>query len=158
MTGNERELGGPFMLGPWRVRRTGYGAMQLAGDGVFGPPRDRDEALRVLLAVAAAGVNHIDTAQFYGAGTVNDSCWLMPDRAVLHGIRIRTGSLQGGVMTYYGMKRYGTECFIPVRHSSKASPRLAVDFRHAGLASTGPYGMNAAFMRLGRHERGIHVV
>ena len=73
MTGNERELGGPFMLGPWRVRRTGYGAMQLAGDGVFGPPRDRDEALRVLLPVAAAGVNHIDTAQFYGAGTVNAS-------------------------------------------------------------------------------------
>ena len=34
VTGNERELGGPFMLGPWRVRRTGYGAMQLAGDGV----------------------------------------------------------------------------------------------------------------------------
>jgi pyridoxine 4-dehydrogenase len=60
------------MLGPWRVRRTGYGAMQLAGDGVFGLPRDRDEALRVLLAVAAAGVNHINTAQFYGAGTVNE--------------------------------------------------------------------------------------
>jgi pyridoxine 4-dehydrogenase len=72
VTGNERELGGPFMLGPWRVHRTGYGAMQLAGDGVFGPPRDRDEALRVLLAAAAAGVNHIDTAQFYGAGTVNE--------------------------------------------------------------------------------------
>jgi pyridoxine 4-dehydrogenase len=67
-----RELGGSFALGPWRVRRAGYGAMQLAGDGVFGPPRDRDEALRVLLAAAAAGVNHIDTAQFYGAGTVNE--------------------------------------------------------------------------------------
>jgi hypothetical protein len=38
-------LGGSFALGPWRVRRAGYGAMQLAGDGVFGPPRDRDEAL-----------------------------------------------------------------------------------------------------------------
>ena len=72
MTGNGRELGGSFMLGPWRVRRAGYGAMQLAGDGVFGPPRDRGEALRVLLAAAAAGVNHIDTAQFYGAGTVNE--------------------------------------------------------------------------------------
>jgi pyridoxine 4-dehydrogenase len=71
VTGNERELGGSFPLGPWRVRRAGYGAMQLAGDGVFGPPRDRGEALRVLRAAAAAGVNHIDTAQFYGAGTVN---------------------------------------------------------------------------------------
>jgi pyridoxine 4-dehydrogenase len=45
--------------------------MQLAGDGRFGPPRDRDEALRVLRAAVAAGVNHIDTAQFYGSGTVN---------------------------------------------------------------------------------------
>ena len=72
MTGNGRELGGSFALGPWRVRRAGYGAMQLAGDGVFGPPRDRGEALRVLRAAVAAGVDHIDTAQYYGAGTVNE--------------------------------------------------------------------------------------
>jgi pyridoxine 4-dehydrogenase len=72
VTGNGRELGGCFALGPWRVRRDGYGAMQLAGDGVFGPPRDRDEALRVLHAAVAAGVDHIDTAQYYGAGTVNE--------------------------------------------------------------------------------------
>ena len=66
------DLGGSFALGPWRVRRAGYGAMQLAGDGVFGPPRDRDEALRVLRAAVEAGVDHVDTAQFYGAGTVNE--------------------------------------------------------------------------------------
>ena len=66
------DLGGSFALGPWRVRRAGYGAMQLAGDGVFGPPRDRGEALRVLRAAVAAGVDHIDTAQYYGAGTVNE--------------------------------------------------------------------------------------
>ena len=71
MTELGQELGGSFALGPWRVRRTGYGAMQLAGDGVFGPPRDRDEALRVLRAAVDAGVDHIDTAQYYGAGTVN---------------------------------------------------------------------------------------
>jgi pyridoxine 4-dehydrogenase len=65
------DLGGTFTLGPWRVHRAGYGAMQLAGDGVFGPPRDRDEALLVLRAAVEAGVDHIDTAQFYGAGTVN---------------------------------------------------------------------------------------
>ncbi|WP_262056885.1 aldo/keto reductase [Streptomyces sp. STR69] len=66
------QLGGTFPLGPRRVHRVGYGAMQLSGDGVFGPPRDRDEALRVLRAVVDAGVDHIDTAQFYGAGTVNE--------------------------------------------------------------------------------------
>ena len=65
-------LGGSFALGPWCVRRAGYGAMQLAGDGVFGPPRDRDGALRVLRAAVAAGVDHIDTAQYYGPGTVNE--------------------------------------------------------------------------------------
>jgi aryl-alcohol dehydrogenase-like predicted oxidoreductase len=68
----EHDLGGSYTLGPQRVHRTGYGAMQLAGDGVWGPPRDRDEALRVLRAAVAAGVDHIDTAQFYGAGTVNE--------------------------------------------------------------------------------------
>jgi len=69
VTGHGQELGGSFSLGPWRVRRAGYGAMQLAGDGVFGPPRDRDEALR---AAVAPGVDHIDTGQCYGAGTVNE--------------------------------------------------------------------------------------
>src|SRR5882757_3115481 len=46
--------------------------MQLAGDGVFGPPRDRDEALLVLRAAVDSGINHIDTAQYYGPGVVND--------------------------------------------------------------------------------------
>jgi pyridoxine 4-dehydrogenase len=54
-------------LGPWRVHRAGYGAMQLADEGL-----SRDEALRVLRAAVDAGVDHIDTAQFYGAGTVNE--------------------------------------------------------------------------------------
>jgi pyridoxine 4-dehydrogenase len=66
------ERAGSFALGPWRVHRIGYGAMQLAGDGVFGPPRDRDEALRVLRAAVDAGVDHIDTAQYYGPGVVNE--------------------------------------------------------------------------------------
>src|ERR1700685_3619493 len=52
---NGRELGGTFALGPRRVRRAGYGAMQLAGDGVFGPPRDRDGALRVVRGGGGGG-------------------------------------------------------------------------------------------------------
>ena len=54
------------------VRRIGYGAMQLPGPGVFGPPRDRDEALRVLRRAIELGVNHIDTAQFYGPDVSNN--------------------------------------------------------------------------------------
>jgi pyridoxine 4-dehydrogenase len=60
-----------FALGPWQVHRAGYGAMQLSGDGVYGPARDHEEALQVLRAAVAAGVDHIDTAQYYGPGTVN---------------------------------------------------------------------------------------
>jgi len=63
---------GRFAIGPWQVHRVGFGAMQLAGDGVFGPPRDRDEALAVLRQAVAAGVDHIDTAQYYGPGVVNE--------------------------------------------------------------------------------------
>src|ERR1700760_2989039 len=66
------ELGGTFALGRWEVHRLGYGAMQLAGDNVFGPPRDRDEAIRVLRAAVDSGINHIDTAQYYGPGVVNE--------------------------------------------------------------------------------------
>jgi aryl-alcohol dehydrogenase-like predicted oxidoreductase len=54
-----------FALGDYRVWRIGYGAMQLSGDGVFGPPRDRDEALAVLRAATSTGINYIDTAQYY---------------------------------------------------------------------------------------------
>jgi pyridoxine 4-dehydrogenase len=60
------------MLGDKRVRRIGYGAMQLAGPGVFGPPRDRDAALAVLRRAVALGVDHIDTSQYYGPAVVNE--------------------------------------------------------------------------------------
>ena len=68
------EAAGSFSLlaSQWRVNRIGYGAMQLAGDNVFGPPRDRDEALRVLRAAIDSGINHIDTAQYYGPAVVNE--------------------------------------------------------------------------------------
>lgn len=61
-----------FDLGPFSVNRLGFGAMQLAGPGAFGPPRDRPEALAVLQAAVEAGVDHIDTAQYYGPDVVND--------------------------------------------------------------------------------------
>jgi len=66
------EAAGSFALGRWQVNRIGYGAMQLAGDNVFGPPRDRDEALRVLRTAIEGGINHIDTAQYYGPDIVNE--------------------------------------------------------------------------------------
>jgi aryl-alcohol dehydrogenase-like predicted oxidoreductase len=62
---------GVFTLGDREVRRMGYGAMQLAGPGVFGPPKDHDQALKVLRGAVAAGVNHIDTCDYYGPHVVN---------------------------------------------------------------------------------------
>ncbi|WP_168791214.1 aldo/keto reductase family oxidoreductase [Paraburkholderia aromaticivorans] len=60
-----------FPLAGRPVRRMGYGAMQLAGPGVFGPPKDRDAALAVLREAVASGVNHIDTSDFYGPHVTN---------------------------------------------------------------------------------------
>ncbi|AOI84769.1 TPA: aldo/keto reductase family oxidoreductase [Burkholderia cepacia] len=60
-----------FRLGDRHVKRIGYGAMQLAGPGVFGPPKDRDAALNVLREAVASGVDHIDTSDFYGPHVTN---------------------------------------------------------------------------------------
>ncbi|CDZ65575.1 Putative oxidoreductase YdbC [Neorhizobium galegae bv. orientalis] len=62
---------GTFILGDRNVKRLGYGAMQLAGKGVFGPPKDRDAAIAVLREAVEAGVNHIDTSDFYGPHVTN---------------------------------------------------------------------------------------
>ena len=61
-----------FPIGPFTVGRVGFGAMQLPGPGVFGPPRDRDQALAVLRRAIELGVNHIDTAQYYGPRVSNE--------------------------------------------------------------------------------------
>jgi aryl-alcohol dehydrogenase-like predicted oxidoreductase len=70
---NEATLGGRFTFPgtSLTVRRIGYGAMQLAGPGVFGPPKDPDGAVAVLREAVAAGVNHIDTSDFYGPHITN---------------------------------------------------------------------------------------
>ncbi|CDZ62337.1 aldo/keto reductase family oxidoreductase [Neorhizobium galegae] len=60
-----------YALGDRNVKRLGYGAMQLAGKGVFGPPKDRDAAVAVLREAVKAGVNHIDTSDFYGPHVTN---------------------------------------------------------------------------------------
>jgi aryl-alcohol dehydrogenase-like predicted oxidoreductase len=61
-----------FQMGPFLVSRIGFGAMQLPGPGVFGPPRDHDQAVAVLRRAVELGVNHIDTAQFYGPNVANE--------------------------------------------------------------------------------------
>jgi aryl-alcohol dehydrogenase-like predicted oxidoreductase len=60
-----------FPLGSYTVGRVGFGAMQLPGPGVMGPPRDHDQAIAVLKRAVELGINHIDTAQFYGPDVAN---------------------------------------------------------------------------------------
>lgn len=62
---------GTYRLGDRKVKRMGYGAMQLAGPGVFGPPKDPERAIQVLEDVIAAGIDHIDTSDFYGPHVTN---------------------------------------------------------------------------------------
>jgi pyridoxine 4-dehydrogenase len=73
-TDDKTKLGGSFTFPgtSLTIRRTGYGAMQLAGPGVFGPPRDPDGAVAVLREAITAGVNHIDTSDFYGPHVTNE--------------------------------------------------------------------------------------
>jgi pyridoxine 4-dehydrogenase len=71
MTSSRLDKAGTFILGDLTVRRIGYGAMQLAGPGVFGPPKDRAAAVAVLREAVEQGVDHIDTSDFYGPHITN---------------------------------------------------------------------------------------
>jgi pyridoxine 4-dehydrogenase len=78
---------GTFRLGDRTLKRMGYGAMQLAGKGVFGPPKDHDAAIAVLREAVASGVNHIDTSDFYGPHVTNqliaEALYPYPDDLVI---------------------------------------------------------------------------
>jgi aryl-alcohol dehydrogenase-like predicted oxidoreductase len=87
---------GTFPLGNRIANRFGYGAMQLAGPGVFGPPKDRNAALAVLRQAVASGVNHIDTSDYYGPHVTNqiirEALHPYPDHLV---IVTKVGALRG---------------------------------------------------------------
>jgi pyridoxine 4-dehydrogenase len=154
----DRELAGSFALGSWRVRRIGYGAMQLAGDGVFGPPRDRDEALRVLRAAVDSGINHIDTAQYYGPGVVNElireALYPYPaDLAIVSKVAARRGA-DGAVLPFDGPSqlRQGIEdnletlgvsrlAAVNLRALDQSAPDHEFDLRLAALIQARDEGL-----------------
>ncbi len=104
---NETGLGGSFTLPgtSMTLRRMGYGAMQLAGPEVWGPPRDENAAVAVLQEAVASGVNHIDTSDYYGPHVTN----LIIKRA-LHpypdGLVSSPRSVRAGVKTGPGFPRF----------------------------------------------------
>ncbi|HEY0935296.1 MAG TPA: oxidoreductase [Trebonia sp.] len=97
--------GGTYQLGDLTVSRMGYGAMQLAGPGVFGPPADRNEALAVLREAVSLGVTHFDTADFYGPHVTNEIIHeaLAPYRDDVH------------IVTKVGARRDGSGAWLHAR-------------------------------------------
>ena len=105
------------------LSRMGYGAMQLAGPGVFGPPKDPDEAIAVLRTAVDLGVTHIDTSDFYGPATVNEII-----RAALHpypaGLRI---------VTKVGARRDDAGAWIPSHSPASLTSQVHDNLRNLGL-------------------------
>ena len=105
---------GTFALGDLMVKRIGYGAMQLAGPGVFGQPRDRDAAVAVLREAIARGVNHIDTSDFYGPHVTNqlirEALHPYPDDLV--------------IVTKIGARRGSNGSWIPALSREEVTSRL----------------------------------
>jgi aryl-alcohol dehydrogenase-like predicted oxidoreductase len=114
---------GIFNLGDRTVRRLGYGAMQLAGPGVFGPPRDRGAALAVLREAVAQGVNHIDTSDFYGPHITNQII-----REALHPY---PDDLT--IVTKVSARRGADGSWIPAMSPAELTQAVHDNLRHLGL-------------------------
>jgi aryl-alcohol dehydrogenase-like predicted oxidoreductase len=114
---------GTFTLGEHIVNRMGYGAMQLAGRGVFGPPKDRATALAVLRESVASGVNHIDTADFYGPHVTNqiirEALHPYPDDLV--------------IVTKVSARRGADGSWIPAMSRDELTQAVHDNLRHLGL-------------------------
>lgn len=114
---------GTFRLGEREVRRMGYGAMQLAGPGVYGPPRDREQAVAVLREAVAAGVNHIDTSDYYGPHVTNaiirEALHPYPDELV--------------IVTKLGARRTADKGWVPAMSAEELRSGLEDNLRHLGL-------------------------
>ncbi len=136
---------GSFALGALRVTRLGYGAMQLAGPGVFGPPKDRNAALAVLRLAVASGVNHIDTSDFYGPHVTNqlirEALHPYPDDLVL--------------VTKIGARRGEDASWNPAFSPADLTQAVHDNLRNLGLDVLDVVNMRAMFSRHGPAEGSI---
>jgi len=134
-----------FLLGDRPVRRMGYGAMQLAGPGVFGPPRDHATALAVLRAAVAAGVNHIDTSDYYGPYVTNrlirEALAPYPDDLVL--------------VTKLGARRGDDASWNPALSAQDLTDGVHDNLRNLGLDRLDVVNLRAMFSTRGPAEGSI---
>jgi pyridoxine 4-dehydrogenase len=114
---------GTHPLGSRRVKRLGYGAMQLAGPGVFGPPKDRAAALAVLREAVAQGVDHIDTSDFYGPHVTNQLI-----REALHPYRDELV-----IVTKVSARRGADGAWIPALSPAELTQAVHDNLRNLGL-------------------------
>jgi len=112
-----------WQLGDRSVNRVGYGAMQLAGPGVFGPPRDRDQAIAVLREAVASGVNHIDTCDYYGPHVVN--------QIIREALYPYPGDLM--LVTKVGAKRDEAGAWLPAFTPDEIEAAVHDNLRNLGL-------------------------
>ena len=137
LTSNEETaLGGTFTFPgtSMEVHRMGYGAMQLAGPGVFGPPKDRNAALAVLRQAVAAGVNHVDTSDFYGPHVTNQLI-----REALHPYPADLV-----IVTKVGARRGADKSWIPALSRQELS-----DATHDNLRNLGVDTLDVVNLRVG---------
>ncbi|HEY7881817.1 MAG TPA: oxidoreductase [Streptosporangiaceae bacterium] len=115
--------GGTYRVADLELTRAGYGAMQLAGPGVFGPPKDRDAAIAVLRTAADLGLNHIDTADFYGPYVTNEIIReaLAPYPDDLH------------IVTKVGARRDEQGGWLHARTPAELTAAVHDNLRHLGL-------------------------
>jgi len=123
------------------VTRMGYGAMQLAGPGVFGPPKDRDEAVAVLREAVSAGVTHIDTSDFYGPAVVNEIIKqaLHPYPDDLH------------IVTKVGARRPPDGSWVPALSRDELVSAVHENLEHLGLDA-----LDVVNLRVDSHDHENH--
>ncbi|MDT8759684.1 aldo/keto reductase family oxidoreductase [Sphingomonas psychrotolerans] len=136
---------GSFQLGRREVKRLGYGAMQLAGPGVFGPPRDPGAARAVLREAIAAGVDHIDTSDFYGPHVTNqlirEALSPYPDDLV--------------IVTKIGARRGGDGSWFPAFDADDLARAVEDNLRNLGLEALEVVNLRIMFDTHGPAEGSI---
>jgi len=120
---NSLDKSGRFHIGSRDVKRIGYGAMQLAGPGVFGPPKDRAAAVAVLRTAVEGGVDHIDTSDFYGPHVTN--------QIIREALRPYREELV--IVTKVGAKRGSDASWIPALSAAELTQAVHDNLRHLGL-------------------------
>jgi pyridoxine 4-dehydrogenase len=139
------EKAGTFKLGHRTVKRVGYGAMQLAGPHVFGPPKDKNAALAVLREAVASGVDHIDTSDFYGPYVVNqlikEALHPYPKELVL--------------VTKVGARRGSDASWLPAFTPEELTSAVHDNLRNLGVDALDVVNVRVTFDHLGPAEGSI---